>query len=301
MTRLFARRRIEAELSGEIRGHLHERIDELVSGGVPPGDAARQAHREFGSLTLIEEQARDVWKFRWLEDLVADVRFALRQLRKSPVFAVTGGLTLALGIGANTVVFSVVNAVMLRALPFPEPERLVSLWPRSTNGPAGPYNVSYPNFFDLRNENSVFQRLVSYRSTPISLTGSGEPVQLRGEIVSWDLFPLLGIQPLIGEGFQAEDEDPGRRTVIVSHTLWKTRLNGDAGIIGQIIQLDREPYVVVGVAPAGFNFPVGGEQVQIWTPLALDARSATVQPATRQRGARMLSVTGRLRPGVTIQ
>jgi len=301
IARLFSRRRIEAELSDEIHGHLDERIDELVSGGVPPREAARQAHREFGSLTLIEEQARDVWKFHWLEDLVADVRFAWRQLRKSPVFAITGGLTLALGIGANTAVFSVLNAVMLRALPFAEPERLVSVWPRNIHGPGGPYNVSYPNFFDLRNENTVFQQLVSYRSTPISLTGSGEPLQLRGEVVSWDLFPLLGVQPLLGPGFQAPDEDAGRRTVVVSHALWKTRLNGDAGIIGQTIHLDREPYVVVGVAPDGFNFPVDGEQVQVWTPLAVDARSATVQPATRQRGARMLSVIGRLRRGVTIQ
>jgi len=196
MTRLFPRRRLEADLSEEIRGHLQERIDALVSRGMPPRDAARQAHREFGNVTSIEEQAREVWKFQWLEDLFSDVRFALRQLRKSPVFAVTGGLTLALGIGANTAVFSVVNAVMLRALPFPEAESLVSVSPRGTNGPAGPYNVSYPNFFDLRNANTVFQHLVSYRSTPISLTGSGEPqaailvsaglvIGIAGSLVAW--------------------------------------------------------------------------------------------------------------------
>jgi putative ABC transport system permease protein len=298
--RLFSRQRIEAELLEEIRGHLDERVEELVSRGIPLQDAVHQARREFGNMTLIEEQARDVWKWRWIEDLFSDTRFALRQLRKSPAFALAGAVTVALGIGTNTAVFSVVNSVMLRPLPFPAPDRLVSVWPRGDAGPAGPYHVSYPNFFDFRNENSVFDHLVSYRSTPISLTGFGEPVQLRGEIVSWDLFPLLKIQPTLGRGFQPDDEDPGARTVIVSHALWKTRLGGDDGIIGRTIDLDREPYVVVGVAPADFNFPVGGEPVQIWTPLALDARSATVQPVTRQRGARMLSVMGRLRDGFSI-
>jgi len=299
--RLFSRRRIESDLSEEIRGHLDERIEELVSRGVAPADAVRQARREFGNVTLIEEQARDVWKWRWIEDLSADVRFALRQLRKSPAFAAAGALTVALGIGANTAVFSVVNAVVLRPLPFPAPDTLLSVWPRGDAGPAGPYDISYPNLFDFRNENTVFDHLVSYRATPISLTGSGEPVQLRGEIVSWDLFPLLKVQPTLGRGFRPEDEDPGARIVIISHSLWKTRLGGDVGIIGRTINLDREPYLVVGVAPAGFNFPVGGEQVQVWTTLAIDARSDTVQPVTQQRGARMLSVMGRLREGVSIQ
>lgn len=298
---LFTRQRIDTELADEIRGHLEEKVDELVARGVPLQDAVHQARREFGNVTLIEEQAREVWKWRWIEDLLSDVRFAVRQLRKSPAFAAAGALTLALGIGANTAVFSVVNAVMLRPLPFPEPQRLVSVWPRGDSGPAGPYSLSYPNFFDFRNENKVFEHLVSYRSTPISLIGSEQPVQLRGEIVSWDLLPLLEMEPILGRGFQPQDEDPGARVVIVSHTLWKTRLGGDSGIIGQTINLDREPYVVVGVAPPGFNFPVDGEQVQVWTTLAIDARSATVQPATRQRGARMLSVMGRLRDGVSIQ
>jgi len=300
--RLFSRRRIEADLSEEIRSHLDERIEELVSrAGVPREDAVHQARREFGNVTLIEEQAREVWRWRWIEDLFWDVRFSLRQLRRSPTFAVAGALTLALGIGANTAVFSVVNAVMLRPLPFPAPDALVSVWPRGNAGPAGPYAVSYPNFFDFRNENAVFDHLVSYRSAPMSLTGFGEAVQLRGEIVSWELFPLLKIQLPLGRGFQPDDEDPGARTVIVSHSLWKTTLGGDVGIIGRTINLDREPYLVVGVAPAGFNFPVGGEQVQVWTTLAIDARSATVQPVTQQRGARMLSVMGRLRDGVSIQ
>ena len=299
--RLFSRSRIERELSEEILGHLNEKIDELVARGVAPEEALRQARREFGNVALVEQQAREVWAWRWADDLVSDVRFALRQLRKSPAFVAAAVLTLALGIGANTAVFSVVNAVVLRPLPFPQPGRLMSVSPRSDTGPAGGYEVSYPNFFDLRDENSVFEHLVSYRSAKLSLTGFAEPVQLRAGIVSCDLFALLGVQPVVGRAFRPEDEDRDARTVIVSHALWKATLGGDAAIVGRTIELDREPYVVVGIAPDGFNFPVGGEQVQLWTTLALDARSATVQPVTRQRGARMLSVMGRLRDGVSLQ
>jgi putative ABC transport system permease protein len=296
---LLSRRRIERDLSDEIRAHLGQRIDDLVSDGLSPEEARQQARREFGNVTLIEEQAREVWKWRWIEDVVSDVGFALRRLRKARAFTLVGASTLALGIGASTAVFSVVNAVLFRPLPFSEPQNVVSIWPRGQAGPAGPYNISYPNFLDFRRENRVFEHLVSYRSTSIALTGSGEPVQLRGEIVSWDLFQLLQVQPLLGRGFQPEDEDPGVRTVIASYLLWKTTFGGDVGIIGRSITLDRESYEVVGVAPPGFTFPLGGDAVQVWTPLALDARSATVTPATQQRGARMLSVMGRLRPGVS--
>jgi putative ABC transport system permease protein len=299
--RLFSRRRIDRELAEEIRGHLDEKVEELVARGVARDEAVYEARREFGNVALIEQQAREVWKRRWLEDFLSDVRFGLRQLRKSPAFAVAGALTLAVGIGANAAVFSVVNAVILEPLPFPEPDRLVSISPGDDAGPAGPYEVSYPNFFDLRNENSVFDTLVSYRSEPVSLTGFGDPVQLRAEIVSWGLFPLLRMQPIRGRGFEPQDEDPGARTVIVSHSLWRTKLGGNVDVVGRSITLNREPYLVVGIAPEVFNFPVGGEQVQIWIPLAIDARSATVQPVTRQRGARMLSVMGRLRDGVSIE
>ena len=299
--RFLARRSIDLELSEEIRGHLDEKVDELVAGGVPLEDAVHRARREFGNVTLVEQQARDVWRWAWIDDLVSDVRFALRQLRKSRAFAVAGALTLAIGIGANTAVFSVVNAVILRPLPFADPERLVSVSPGGKAGPAGRFSFSYPNFFDVRDENRVFDHFVSYRSTLVALTGVAEPVQLRGEIVSWDLFPLLHVQPIRGRGFEPLDEDPAARTVIVSNSLWKTKFGGDVGIVGRTIDLDREPYLVVGIAPEGFNFPVDGEQVQIWTPLAIDARSATVQPITRQRSARLVSVMGRLRDGTSIR
>jgi putative ABC transport system permease protein len=299
--RLFARRQLEADLAAEIRGHLDERVADLVSRGLSRAEAIRQARREFGNVSLIEERAREVWRWRWIEDFLFDLRFALRQVRKAPGFATAATLTLAIGIGATTAVFSVVNAVVLRPLPFEQPGRLVSVWPSGEAGPAGPYNVSYPNFFDFRSENSVFEHLVSYRSTSISLTGAGEPVQLRGEIVSWDLFPLLGVQPLLGRGFLATDEEPGTRAVILGHALWSTRFAADAGMIGRTIELAGEPWLVVGVAPPSFSFPVAGESVQVWVPSAVDAGGGTVRPLTVQRGARTLSLMGRLRDGVSIE
>ena len=298
---ILARRRMDRELSEEIRQHLDEKVQDLVESGVAVEEAQRRARRDFGNVALIEEQSRDVWRWRWIEDFLLDVRFAFRQVRKAPAFAAAGALTLALGIGANTAMFSVVNAVVLRPLPFADPDRLVAMSPRGSSGPAGPYSVSYPNFFDFRRENTVFDHLVSYRSTTFSLTGAGVPVEVRGQIVSWDFLPLLGVQPLLGRGFQPQDEDAGARTVVLSHPFWRTVLDGDPAAVGRTVSLNREPYLVVGVAPEGFNFPPGTEQVQIWTPLAVDARSATAQPVTRQRGARMLSVLGRLRDGISIE
>lgn len=299
--RLFARSRIEQDLAEEIRGHLAERVEELVALGMGRADAARQAAREFGNVASIEQESREVWRWQRLEDFCDDVRFAFRQLRRSRAFATVSALTLAIGIGANTAVFSVVNAVMLRPLPFVEPENLVSVWPQGEAGPAGPYTVSYPNFFDMRDTNTVFEHLVSYRSASMSLSGEGEPVQLRAEIVSSDLMQMLGTQPVLGRGFLAEDEDPGARVVILSHALWSTKLGARPGIVGETVHLGEEPYRVIGVAPPGFNFPVGGPQVHVWTTLAVDSGASTVQPLTEQRGARSLSVMGRLRRGVSIE
>jgi len=192
---------------------------------------------------------------RLVEEFVSDLPFALRQLRKSPAFAAAGVLTLALGIGANTAVFSVVDAVLLRPVPFPEPERLVAVAPISAQGTWEPYNVSYPNFFDFRAENTVFEHLVCYRSTDFSLTGLERPVQVRGEIVGWDLFPLLKVKPALGRGFAANEEEPGARVAILSHELWRTRLGSDPSILGKTISLDREPYLIVASHPSDSTSP----------------------------------------------
>jgi putative ABC transport system permease protein len=187
--------------------------------------------------------------------LARDLRYAFRQLRNSPGFAAAAVLTLALGIGANTAVFSVVNAVLLKPLPYAEPDGLVTVKALNTRGAPVPGSLSYPDFFDLRARNHSFQHLITGRDTNVVLTGAGEPQQLDGEMATWDLFPALGVQPQLGRGFLESEEAPGTHVVVLSHEFWQRQFGADRGILGRSITLDRKPFTVVGVAPAGFAFP----------------------------------------------
>ena len=234
--------------------------------------------------------------------LVQDLRYAFRQLRNSPGFAAAAVLTLALGIGANTAVFSVVNAVLLKPLPYAEPDRLVTVRALNTRGAPVPGSLSYPDFFDLRARNHSFQHLITARDTNLVLTGAGEPQQLDGEMVTWDLFPALGIQPQLGRGFLQSEEAPGTHVVVLSHAFWQRQFGADRGILGRSITLDRKPYTVVGVAPPGFAFPVDAPHVQLWTTIAGDKEAPPGdEPITEQRGAHLLTALGRLKPGVRIE
>jgi putative ABC transport system permease protein len=293
-------RYVERELLEELQQHLQERIDTLMMEGVTREDAKRTARAELGNTVAIAERARDVWRWTLVEETWADIRYAFRQLRRTPSFAIAAILTLAVGIGANTAVFSVVNAVLLQPLPFADPERLVAV--RSIDSRDGGFlsNFSYPTFFDLRRDNGVFEHMVSYRDTTFTLSGRGQPVQVKGRVVSWDLFPLLGVQPALGRGFLPSEEESGRRVVVVSHALWTTYFGADPQVVGSPVTIDGEPYVLAGVAPAGFNFPVQHPAAHVWTTLARDASSRTDQPITEQRGSRIVNVTARLKPGVSI-
>ena len=233
--------------------------------------------------------------------LTQDLGYAVRQLRNSPGFAAAAVVTLALGIGANTAVFSVVNAVLLNPLPYRQPDRLVSVRSLNTRGAPVPGSLSYPDFFDLRAQNRTFEHLITSRGTNLVLNGAGEPQQLDGEIVTWDLFPALGIQPELGRGFLQSEEAAGTHSVVLSHTLWQRQFGADRGILGRSITLNRKPYTVVGVAPSGFVFPVDEPHVQLWTTIADDKETQPGdQPITAQRGAHLLVATGRLKPGVSI-
>jgi putative ABC transport system permease protein len=300
LKQVFSRRQLDRDLSYEIRQHLEERMEELMANGMPRADALLAARREFGNVTLLEERSREIWRWSMLEDFLADVRYALRQLRKSPTFAAAVVLTLALGIGANTAVFSVVNAVILRPLPYPEPDRLVSVQSRDIRGTPHPRSLSYPDFFDFRKYNHVFEQIVCYHDSDFTLSGPGMPVHLPGEAVSADLFSLLKIQPVLGRGFLRQEEKAGQRVVVLSHRLWKEQFGGDPYIIGRSIILGTQLYTVVGVMPAGFVFPVGNTRVSLWTTLARDATADTATPMTEQRGARLLDAIARLKPGVSV-
>lgn len=297
--RLFRNHR-DSDIQRELRDHLDLEAEDQQHRGLGARDARYAAQRALGNTALIYEETRAVWISRWLENLLQDLRYAVRQLRKSPVFTLTAALTLALGIGANVAVFSIVDTVVLRPLPFPNAERLVSVESRDLRGGPHPTSLSYPTFFDFRSRNQVFDRIVSYRGSGFVYSAADSAVRLNGLIVSWDLFPMLGVQPVLGRGFLPGDEEPGQRSVVLSHGLWQRAFGADPDILRKSINLDGVAFDIIGVAPAGFHFPVDGDTVDVWVTLALDASTDGAQPVTKQRGGRMLSSIALLKPGVSV-
>lgn len=230
--------------------------------------------------------------------LMQDLRYALRQLRKKPGFAAVAVITLALGIGANTAVFSVVDAVMLRPLPYYQPERLIDAQSMSSRNPVSD-SVSYPDFFDWRAQNHTLENLVSYHDNNYTLTGLDRPRQLDAEIVSWDLVPALGVRPEIGRGFTSDEEKPGSRVILISHALWVSQFGADKSIVGRSVRLSDQLYTIVGVMPPAFRFPVTRPTNSVWMTLAVDNDPSDPHPIAQNRGAHFLNVIGRLKPGVS--
>jgi putative ABC transport system permease protein len=231
--------------------------------------------------------------------LIQDVRYALRQLSKSPGFTAVAVITLALGIGANTAVFSVIDAVMLRPLPYYQPERLIEAQSINSRNPHS-NDISYPDFFDWRSQNRTLEHLVCYHDNAFTLTGLERPVQLDAEIVSWDLLPALGLRPELGRGFAADEEKAGTRVVLISHALWTSQFAADPAIVGRGIRLSGDLYTVIGVMPPSFRFPVNKARNSVWTTLAVDNNPSDPQPNISNRGAHFLNAFGRLKPGATV-
>ncbi len=231
--------------------------------------------------------------------MMQDLRYALRQLRKNPGFAAVAVITLALGIGANTAVFSVVDAVMLRPLPYYQPERLVEAASVRLNNPVGT-TVCYPDFFDWRNQDRTLEHMVSYHDSGFTLTGLDRPVQLEGEVVSWDFLPALGLQPELGRGFTPDEEKTGTRVILISHALWNSQFGGDKSIVGRAVRLSGELYTVIGVMPRSFRFPLTRPSNSLWTTLAVDDDPGDPHSNLKERGAHFLNVFGRLRPGTSV-
>ena len=227
--------------------------------------------------------------------LLQDLRFALRQLRKSPGFAITTILTLALGIGATTAIFSLVNTVLLRPLPFPLQDRLVSLLQLDqTAGATVGEHLSYPDFFDWRKRQHSFTAIAAYRDNGATLTGVGDAQQLTSAIVSSDFFQVLGVHPMLGRDFSKDEEKPDTHAAILSHQLWQSTFGGARDIVGRTITLDGRSYTVVGVMPPNFSFPIQNPPVVLWTSIGDDTQFFT------QRGADLLEVIGRLGPGASL-
>jgi putative ABC transport system permease protein len=223
-----------------------------------------------------------------------DLRYGLRMLVKNPGFACVAVLTLALGIGANTAIFSIINAVLLQPLPFSEPDRLVWVWGNIRNGGRSA-SVSPLDYLDYRAQNTSFEHFAAIFGVPgpFNLTGSGEPERLQGAVATGDFFQALGVNPALGRTFLLENEEPGRdQVVVLSDRLWKQRFAGDPGLIGKTLALDGKMFEVIGVMPAGFNFPRGAE---LWTPMNFQ-----ISPGMKQRKAHFLRPIGRLKPGLTL-
>jgi predicted permease len=230
-------------------------------------------------------------------NLLKDFRQALRQMRKSLGFTAVVVATLALGIGANTTVFSVVDAVLLRPLPYMQPQRLIEAESFNSHN-TEPSNLSYPDFLDWRSQNSTLERLVSYHDNSYALTGVARAVHVAGEVVSWDLLPMLGVNPEIGRGFTKDEEKRGTRVVLLSHALWQSQFGADKSVLGRPIQLSGETFTVVGVMPAAFRFPITAPKTGVWTTMAVD--DTPTGDGINNRGSHFLNAMGRLKPSVTV-
>lgn len=304
---LFRRRQTDIELDDEVRDHIERKTEEYVAQGLASEEAHRQALLELRGIEQTKEKCRDTRHVSWIQDVVQDSHFAFRMLRKSPGFTSVAVLTLALGIGASTAVFSLVDAVLLKPLPFPQAERIVFPWRLPPRGFVLGYDKipwSRVDFLFLSQESKTFEDLGAFQSDSFNLTGSGEPVRVDGLRASAGLFPSLGVSPALGRTFTDEEDRPGNEhEVILSDALWRSRFGGDPGILGRAIDLNGAPYTVIGVMPRGFAFPRGNEmpasftfppQVQLWVPLALNRGPLLPYESYG------LAVIGRLKPGVTV-
>ncbi|HEY1902616.1 MAG TPA: ABC transporter permease [Terracidiphilus sp.] len=297
LSRLFRRRQRYDDLSASIREHIAERTDELVDEGMPRLQAEQVARREFGNVTLIEERSREVWQWAASERIAADLKFVFRRLRKSPGFAATVLLTLAIGIGANTAVFSVLNSVLLRPLPYPEPQELVSL---HLNAPGAPGLAEFRNelrlsasmYFTFAAHNRTFQFVGVWGPGTASITGLAQPEQVNTAQISDGVLETLNVPALVGQWLTPADQDAhGLGRVMLSYGYWQRRFGGDPGVVGRTISVNSQSRVIAGVMPRGFK--VVNYDFDLLVPLALDP-TKEILAGFAYRGI------ARLRPGVAI-
>ena len=291
-------RKRDADLERELRSDLELEEEEQREGGISGEEARYAALRAFGNPALIREQTRAVWSWNWLESLARDLRFSLRTLRRTPGFTVIAILVMALGIGANVALFTVVRGVLLKPLPFHDPDRLVMLYEAGLHedDTAGSNVVSGGMYAEWKKQNRSYSSLALAQEIRVGLSGSGGqlPEKLNSALFSWDMLRTLGVQPALGRDFtQADDSAAANGTVLLSWGLWKRRFGGDPAILNQTIYLDAQPYTVIGVMPAWFDFP--DPSTQLWTPVYHDKPEDTMTSFSNH----MFRVVGRLKPGVS--
>jgi predicted permease len=303
---ILQRSRVESEMDAELRFHMEAYAEDLARGGVPREEALRRARLEFGGIETAKEECRDARGASFIETLLQDIRFASRLLRKNPGFTALAVLTLAVGIGASAAVFSLVNAILLEPLPYPDSSRIVLpelISPPGVNIGSEYFRWGEQQFRVMTRDAHPFQAVSAFENDTFNLTGAGEPASLDGFRASQEFFPSLGIAPALGRAFTIEEDRPGHEyEVILSDRLWRERFAADRNILGRSVELNGSAYTVVGVMPAGFAFPRAEEmpssfnfpaEPQLWVPLAI--------PAEPKPGPSELAVIGRLKPGVTVQ
>jgi predicted permease len=292
----WRRERKRQELEQEVQSHLQMAANDRAERGESVDRAQQAARREFGNVELVQQVTRDQWGWRWLEELFQDLRYGARMLRKNPGFTLVAVLTLALGIGANTAIFSVVNGVLLNPLPYPHPEQLVTLHESKPNFEFG--SISYPNFRDWRKDNRTFSSMAISRRIAFSLTGVGEAEQVRARFISSDFFSTVGVNPVLGRDFApGEDEIGAAPIALISAGFWKRKFGSSPDVLGKSLTLDGRNYTIVGVVPANFDLFLRSLQVaEIYVPIGQWSN-----PMLPKRGAGLgFHGIARLKPGVGI-
>jgi putative ABC transport system permease protein len=287
--------RMDRELDDEVRAHLELAEHDALTRGLDPAEARREALRQFGGIEQMKEVHRDDRSTRWLENLIKDARYGLAGLRREPLFTTIAVAVLALGIGANAAVFSVVDAVLLKPLPFPNPERIVRLW-EST--PTGVNSTTALNFVEMRRRLQTFEAFSAEVDVNATADIGGEPVRLQGRQVSANHFDVFGIAPMLGRTFAEQEDQPGAaNVVIISHAAWRQRFGGESGILERDVRLDGVPFRIIGVMPEGAldrdRRRARMDVVSFWKPLGLTKEQL-------EAGSHFLNPIGRLKPGISI-
>jgi macrolide transport system ATP-binding/permease protein len=300
----YARReRFDRELAEEIRFHLEMKAQENAEAGMNSEEACYAAQRQFGNHTLLQEVSREMWSVRFIETLMQDLRYGARMLVKNPGFTTIAVLTLALGISANTVVFSIINAVLFRPRPVAEPERLVELYSSDARNPYA--GSGYQDYLNFRDQGEVFSGLAAYRPGRFKLSVEDGVEPVIGEVVSGNYFDVLGVRAFSGRMFlPEEDRTPGSHPVVViSHHLWRWRFDADHALIGKTIKLDNQELTVIGVAPPEYTGMIRGLTAEVWVPVMMmpQLKPADGLSLLNSRGTDWLFIVGRLKPEATLE
>ncbi|MHB8413010.1 MAG: ADOP family duplicated permease [Candidatus Acidiferrales bacterium] len=291
-------RRDDERLKEEIEEHIALQTTENIKAGLPPAEARRQALLKFGGVDVIKEDYRAERGLLFIETLLQDIRYGLRMLRKSPGFTSVAVLTLALGIGANTAIFSIVDAVLLRSLPYPHPNQLVLMFDAPLKQPEALSGLSYRDFTACREQNRVFSEMAGNAFHDLTLTGEGEPSVVNTGDVTPEIFSLLDARPLAGRTLRPEDGKRGAAPVaVLSESLWRSRFGANPNLIGKPITLDMRSFTVVGILPASFRYPDGAPRQDVWIPIAQDPLFG---PLLSRPGVPVMGAIGRLKPGVSL-